>query len=164
MAGFNHISRRDFVMLATVAVGSIIGVAIGLPGIDFLIDPALKARKTDAWIPLGKLAGFEIGKPALVTFTRSKANGWEKTVNSYGVFVIRKSDTQVLVLSNKCTHLGCRVNWKEDRKQFVCPCHDAQFSLDGKVLGGPPPRPLDSYSGNQIKIENETLFFHLQEG
>ena len=141
MAGSHNISRRDFVKLATAAVGTFIVAAVGLPGIDFLIDPALKAGSKDAWIPLGKLEAFEIGKPTLATFTRSTVNGWEKTVLSYGVFVLRKSDTDILVLSNKCTHLGCHVNWNADKNEYICPCHDAQFGLNGEVLGGPPPRP-----------------------
>ena len=164
MPGSDHISRRDFIQLTTVAVGTFIGAALGLPAIAYLIDPALKTVKSDAWIPLGKLETFEIGKPALVSFSRSKVNGWEKTVTSYGVFVIKKSDTNFLVLSNKCTHLGCSVNWKPDRQEFVCPCHDAQFALDGSVRGGPPPRPLDSYSGDRLKIENDILMFHFLEG
>jgi Rieske Fe-S protein len=164
MAGSHHISRRDFIKITTVAVGSVIGAAIGLPAINFLIDPALKADKTDAWIPLGKLEKIEIGKPTLLTFTRSKANGWEKTVNSYGVFILRKSETQTLVLSNKCTHLGCHVNWDAETQEYICPCHDAQFGINGEVLGGPPPRPLDQYSGDQVKVEDGTLLIHFQEG
>jgi len=164
MAGSHHISRRDFIKITTAAVGSVIGAAIGLPAINFLIDPALKADKTDAWIPLGKLEKIEIGKPTLLTFTRSKANGWEKTVNSYGVFILRKSETQTLVLSNKCTHLGCHVNWDAETQEYICPCHDAQFGINGEVLGGPPPRPLDQYSGDQVKVEDGTLLIHFQEG
>jgi menaquinol-cytochrome c reductase iron-sulfur subunit len=164
MAGSGHINRRDFIKLTTAAVGTFIGAAIGLPAIVYLVDPALKAVKSDAWVPLGKLETFEEGKPTLASFTRSKVNGWEKTVTSYGVFVIKKSDTDFLVLSNKCTHLGCSVGWKEDWQEFVCPCHDAQFGLDGSVLGGPPPRPLDSYSGDRLKIEDGILLFHFLEG
>jgi Rieske Fe-S protein len=161
MADSHHMSRRDFVKVTTVAVGSFIAAAVGLPAIDYLIDPALKSSQADAWIPVGKLETFEVGKPTLVTFNRSKVNGWEKTVNSYGVFVVRKSDTEFVAISNKCTHLGCRVNWKEDRKEYVCPCHDAQFDISGKVLGGPPPRPLDVY---KTKIEDDTLSIHFLEG
>ena len=161
MAGSHSISRRDFIKLATAAVGTFIGAAVGLPAIAYLIDPALKASTADAWVPLGKLDGFETGKPTLVNFTRSQTSGWEKTVNSYGVFVLRKSDTDVLALSNICTHLGCRVNWKDAQKAYVCPCHDATFDLQGKVLGGPPPRPLDGY---ETKVQDGTLFIHFLEG
>jgi Rieske Fe-S protein len=164
MAGFHHISRRDFVKITTAAVGTVIGAAIGLPAIDFLIDPALKSGSSDAWIPLGKLEVFEIGKPTLASFTRSTISGWEKTVDSYGVFVLRSSDTETLVLSNKCTHLGCHVNWNADKQEYICPCHDAQFGLNGEVLGGPPPRPLDRYTGDQIKVVDGTLFIHFLGG
>ena len=164
MAGSGNFSRRDFIKITTAAVGMFIGAAIGLPAIAYLIDPALKATKSDAWIPLGKVETFEVGKPILASFTRSQVNGWEKTVTSYGVFVIKKTDTNFLVLSNKCTHLGCSVSWKADRQEFVCPCHDAQFGLDGSVRGGPPPRPLDSFSGNRLKVENGILMLHFLEG
>ena len=164
MAGSPHISRRNFIGLITAAVGGIIGVVIGVPAIAYLIDPALQAGSSDAWIPLGKLDVFAIGKPTLATFTRSKVNGWEKTVDSYGVFVLRKSAAETLVLSNKCTHLGCQVNWKTDTLEYLCPCHDAQFDIDGQVLGGPPPRPLDRYSGDQLKVEDGTLYIHFTEG
>jgi menaquinol-cytochrome c reductase iron-sulfur subunit len=164
MAGSDHISRRQFVQLTTAAVGTFIAAAVGLPAIAYLIDPALKSGKADTWVPLGKVEAFKVGTPTLVSFTRSKINGWEKTVTSHGVFVLRKSDTETLVLSNKCTHLGCQVNWKADKQKYICPCHDAQFDISGKVLGGPPPRPLDGYSGDQLKVENGTLFLHFTEG
>ena len=161
MAGPRNIPRRDFVKITTAVLGSIMGVVIGLPAIDYLLSPALKSQKTDAWIPLGQLRGFALGTPTLVTFNRSKTNGWETTVDSYGVFVVRTSDTDVTVFSNVCTHLGCHVNWKADQKEFICPCHNAQFGADGSILGGPPPRPLDRYPS---RVENGTLSIHLQEG
>ena len=160
MAGSHHISRRDFIKLTTAAVGTFIGAVVAVPAIAYLIDPALKSASTDAWVPLGKLAAFEIGKPAPASFTRSIVNGWEKTVNSYGVFVLRTSETETVVLSNKCTHLGCHVNWFADKQEYICPCHDAQFGINGQVLGGPPPRPLDRYSSDQVKVEDGILFIH----
>ena len=57
----------------------------------------------------------------------------------------------VKVFSNVCTHLSCRVTWHEDRSGFFCPCHDGLFNIDGAVVSGPPPRPLDQF---QTKIEN----------
>ena len=162
MAGSKHISRRDFITMVTAGVGAVITAAVGLPAIAYLIEPALQSGSSkDAWVPLGKLDSFEVGKPALATFTRSKVNGWEKSVNSYGAFVLRKSATEVVVLSNVCTHLSCRVNWESDKQQYVCPCHDAHFNIDGKVVAGPPPRPLDVY---QTKVDNGILSIHFVEG
>jgi menaquinol-cytochrome c reductase iron-sulfur subunit len=164
MAGSGSISRRDFVKLTTAAVGTFIGAVIGLPAIAYLIDPALRTVKSDAWIPLGKVETFEVGTPVPVSFTRSQVNGWEKTVTSYGLYVIKKSDTNFLVLSSKCTHLGCTVSWKPDRNEFVCPCHDAQFAKDGTVRGGPPPRPLDSFTGDRLRVVDGILQLHFLEG
>ena len=44
-----------------------------------------------------------------------------------------------------CTHSGCEVSWLSDRQEYFCPCHDGVFAADGKVLAGPPPRPLAPY-------------------
>jgi Rieske Fe-S protein len=157
-------SRSDFVKVVTAFLGSIMGLVVGIPAIGYLISPARKASSSDDWIPLGPLESYPEGVPTLFNFTRTKVNGWERTVNSYGVFVIRKAGQEVTVLSNKCTHLSCRVNWIEEEQHFHCPCHDAQFGIDGEVLGGPPPRPLDQYAGEDIKIEEGNLFIHFTEG
>jgi len=159
-----HLSRSDFVKVVTAFLGSIMGLIVGIPAVSYLISPARKGSAADDWIPLGLLENYPIGVPTLFSFTRTKVNGWERTVNSYGVFVIRKSEQDVTVLSNKCTHLSCRVNWVEADQHFFCPCHDAQFGIDGEVLGGPPPRPLDAYTGEDVKIEEGNLFIHFVEG
>jgi cytochrome b6-f complex iron-sulfur subunit len=41
-----------------------------------------------------------------------------------------------------CTHFGCIVKWVPADKDFFCPCHAGRFGPDGKVLSGPPPKPL----------------------
>jgi len=55
-----------------------------------------------------------------------------------------------------CTHLGCIVQWLPERGEFLCPCHAGRFSADGKVLAGPPPRPLDiipvSVTGDKLVV------------
>src|SRR5512141_1171068 len=110
----HHISRREFVALTTAAVGALIGAVVGLPAIAYLLEPALKGGAAkDTWLPLGKMDSFPVGKPTLATFTRSKVNGWEKSTTSYGVFVYRKSETDVVAFSNVCTRLSCHVNWDE---------------------------------------------------
>ena len=159
-----HMSRREFVSIVTASAGTVMGALIGIPAIGYLIAPALQKVSADAWIPAGPLANYPVGVPTLFNFNRTKVNGWEKTVNSYGVFVLKRSDTEIIVLSNKCTHLGCRVNWRMETQEYICPCHDAQFGINGEVLGGPPPRPLDQYSGDQVKVEDGTLLIHFQEG
>jgi len=142
------ISRRGFFVAVTGIVGGIIGLVLGVPAITYLLDPAFKATAREAWIPIGKLADMQVGKPFQFSFTSVQVNGWERTSTSHGGFVVRKSDKpdDLVILNSRCTHLGCTINWKDDAQAFICPCHDAKFSKDGVVLGGPPPRPLDRYA------------------
>jgi phenylpropionate dioxygenase-like ring-hydroxylating dioxygenase large terminal subunit len=37
------------------------------------------------------------------------------------------------------------VRWVTPAQRFVCPCHGGVYDLQGKVTGGPPPRPLDRF-------------------
>jgi len=165
MAGSHNINRRDFVILTSAAVGTVIGATIGLPAIGYLISPALRAGGKDAWVPIGKLENIPVGEPFTFSFTRTQVNGWERTATSYGGFVMRKSDKpdDMVILSSRCTHLGCQVNWHPESKSFVCPCHDASFNINGEVLAGPPPRPLDVYS--EFKVDDTgQLLIHIKEG
>lgn len=58
------------------------------------------------------------------------------------LFVVR-SDEGLTALSPACTHLGCLVNWNKSREEFICPCHGGRYDRHGKVIGGPPPAPLN---------------------
>lgn len=49
-------------------------------------------------------------------------------------------------LSSICTHLGCNIRWRKDKKIFECPCHGSVFDKDGRVISGPAPRPLEWYA------------------
>lgn len=161
MPKFHHIERRDFVNLVLAFLGSIMGAIIGIPAIGYILHPALKVQPKEAWIPVGPVDRFPIGTPTLFSFTRTTVNGWEKTVNSYGAYVLKLSENQFKVFSNMCTHLSCRVTWKEERQEYVCPCHDGRFSKDGTVTYGPPPAPLREY---ETKIEDGILQIHFTEG
>lgn len=163
MAKSPHLSRNDFVKATIGVLGTIMGAVIGLPAIGFIISPALKTQESEAQVSLGPLDNYPIGVPTPFSFTRAKVNGWERTVNSYGVYVLRKSEAEsdVQVYSNVCTHLSCRVSWDEDRQEYLCPCHDAQFGIDGEVLAGPPPRPLDQY---ETLVEEGNLSIRFVEG
>lgn len=64
------------------------------------------------------------------------------------VLVVRDpANTGMLhAVDSKCTHQGCAVEWKADVKEFVCPCHDSRFALDGSVTKGPANQPLAIYA------------------
>jgi menaquinol-cytochrome c reductase iron-sulfur subunit len=155
-----EVSRRDFVTVVVGAIGAVMGLCIGIPAVVYLVSPALKVKKGEDWVSCGPLENYPIGVPTLFSFTRTQVNGWEKTAISYGVYILRGEGEQVLALSNLCTHLSCRVRWQEDLLDYVCPCHDGHFNIEGAVVSGPPPRPLDPY---QTKIEDGELFVFLKQ-
>jgi cytochrome b6-f complex iron-sulfur subunit len=73
--------------------------------------------------------------------------GASKLVQGAGkpVIVIRLGETEYRAFSAVCTHLGCLVQWRNAERDIFCPCHGGRFSLEGKVIGGPPPHPLTPY-------------------
>lgn len=161
MAEANKLDRRDFVKVVVAALGSIIGAIIAVPAVGYILSPAAAVQRKESWISLGPLENYPVGEPTLFSFTQTTVNGWEKTVNSYGVYVSRSDEAKYTVFSNMCTHLSCRVTWKEDAREYVCPCHDGIFNAEGQVTGGPPPSPLREY---QTKVEEGVLYFYFQEG
>lgn len=147
MSGSKHFSRRDFIKVTTAAVGGLIGAVVGIPAIGYMISPALREDKAGKPVVVGNIADIPVGVPYPFSFTITKVNGWERTASSFGGFVLRKSEdpADMVVLSSRCTHLSCRVNWNEQAQGFLCPCHDAKFGIGGEVVDGPPPEPLGHF-------------------
>lgn len=143
-----HMGRREFTKIVTAFLGSIMGIIAGIPIIGYVIDPALKSKETDEWIPIGPLENYPIGTPTPYAYTLTQVNGWERTTTSHGGTVLRHSEAEddILVLSNRCTHLSCRVRYKEETQTYDCPCHDAKFDTEGEVIYGPPPEPLEKFA------------------
>lgn len=81
----------------------------------------------------------------------------ELPVNSGKIFkfgnkpgiLIRTSAGELKAYSAVCTHLDCIVQYRSDTKQIWCACHNGQYNLNGKNIGGPPPRPLEEFTVNQ---------------
>lgn len=55
----------------------------------------------------------------------------------------RDSSGELLVLSRKCTHLGCSVQWNPTLETWDCPCHGSRFDPSGTVVQGPAQRDLE---------------------
>jgi Rieske Fe-S protein len=55
----------------------------------------------------------------------------------------------------KCTHLGCMVEWLEDKGVLFCPCHAGYFDYKGNVISGPPPSPLPSF---RVEIAGDKIY------
>ncbi len=71
-------------------------------------------------------------------------------------FCIFSENDQVWAVSRKCTHLGCRLNYKEEEDILECPCHQSRFTISGTVLNGPSNRTLKTY---KVEKNMEPPFF-----
>jgi len=151
----NDLGRRDFLGLATWAIGGLIGVGMGIPAVAYIIGPALKRREEASWIRLGSTSKVELGAPTLFKAKIVRQTGWITDEEELAVFVLTDDGRDFIAMSNVCTHLGCRVRWITEQEQFFCPCHNAVFDKDGQVVSGPPPAPLSRYD---VKIEEDQLF------
>ena len=57
--------------------------------------------------------------------------------------LVRRAGEEYAAYSQKCTHLSCAVYYSHRDGRLECPCHEGLFSVrDGRVLSGPPQRPL----------------------
>lgn len=105
-----------------------------LPGEKVGGEEKIPIAKAD--IPLGQAHFFSFrGQPAVV---------------------LQLASGQFVAFSAVCTHLGCIIQWQPGKGEFLCPCHAGRFGTDGQVLGGPPPKPLESLpatvEGDQVLV------------
>lgn len=75
--------------------------------------------------------------------------------------VLVNSGQGFVALSTTCTHLGCTAYWEPEKGHFFCPCHNGFFDVNGNVISGPPPRPLDKFA--VVVDENDNVFVEVRE-
>ena len=70
-------------------------------------------------------------------------------VSGKRVLILQNAAQEILAVDAKCTHEGCTVQYLPGESVIWCACHNARFDLDGRVLSGPPPRPLPKYAAER---------------
>ena len=68
-----------------------------------------------------------------------------KDLQGRRTLLMRKADGAIIALQTICSHLGCTVFYRPQKKIFECPCHQGVFDEEGNPLSGPPQRPLGRY-------------------
>jgi menaquinol-cytochrome c reductase iron-sulfur subunit len=147
-------TRRGFFKTAVAILAFLGGLVLGIPLLGSLIGPSFR-KKSARWSRAAGVADLPEGLPTIVSFTDRSSDAYLRETVSRNVWAVRRSAAEVTVFSPICTHLGCRYDWDAQGGHFACPCHGSVFGLDGKVLAGPAPRPLDTLPS---KIENGELF------
>jgi len=68
--------------------------------------------------------------------------------------LVRVNDTEWKAFSAVCTHLNCTVQYQESRREIWCACHNGTYDLEGRVVSGPPPKPLEEMA---VKIRGDEV-------
>lgn len=109
-------------------------VSLGVAAVVRFLAPTTPELREKSFLA-GRLADFPIGHVET------------KYRRRHGVWIVRGDDCggkpNVFALRGVCTHLGCLTDWDAERRRFCCPCHGSEFAVDGRVVAGPAPRPLD---------------------
>jgi menaquinol-cytochrome c reductase iron-sulfur subunit len=137
-------TRRSFYSAAIAGLGAIMTAALAAPAAAYLLFRP-KSQKQGDFVPAADLSQLTIGKPEEVVFHRTRVDGWRVLNEKSTAWVVRKDDQNVVAFTPQCTHLACAYHWEEKDSKFFCPCHNSVFAIDGKVVSGPAPRPLDRY-------------------
>ncbi len=135
-----RIGRRDFFYWGFAAFAGLGILALVSGFLSYLFPPNLRKR---------------IRSPVEVPGADSLSTGQTEQLLIDGEpALLLKADSGYRAFSLTCTHLGCVVRWRGgeegsdsagDKKpgRFACPCHGGFFDAEGKVLSGPPSRPLE---------------------
>jgi cytochrome b6-f complex iron-sulfur subunit len=140
--------RRKFVTL--IGTGSVMPMAIAACSSQQATTPVSEGTpRSDGFTAVGTVADLNTKGQILVEDgAKGKVLVVPDPVNS----------SQVIAVNPTCTHAGCTVAWQKDQKLFVCPCHNSQFSGDGKVTKGPAGKPIPTYTA---KIEADSVLVKL---
>ena len=132
-------SRRSFMKMGMGALASLALIEMGGAGFLFL-----RARSME-----GEFGGLLTAGPV-----ESFPAGSVTEFADAHFFLIRSPEGGFLAVHNRCTHLGCTVNWVEADNHFICPCHAASFDFFGNFDGPPVPRPLDTF---QVEFDEKVV-------
>jgi Rieske Fe-S protein len=161
-------ARRSALRYVGGALLAVIGTALVAPALAFLSDPLRRRRRggpPDSPIAIAELdevPNLDSGAAPLraaVVATGLK-DAWNRFDSSKlgSVFVGRRQGA-LTCLSGSCPHAGCGIDFDENARQFVCPCHNSTFNLDGSRRAGPSPRDMDQL---QVEVQGSTVYCQFQ--
>ena len=77
-----------------------------------------------------------------------------------GHIALEEANGEIRAFSAVCTHLGCIVKWQPAMNHvWFCECHRGMYDREGRVVGGPPPRPLERYP---VEVRDGRVFVKLK--
>ena len=145
--------RRVFHLAVIYILGALISLALAIPALIYLLVPP-RSRKDSGFVDAGDISQLTPDSPVEMSFQDTRVDGWRVVTEKKTAWVVKTPDNKIIAFGPQCTHLACAYHWDAGVRQFACPCHNSFFSLQGQVLAGPAPRPLDRYV---TRIQNNRL-------
>lgn len=139
--------RRRFLdfLLGGAALGTFISLLY--PVIRYLIPPPIKEEEAK------RVVAARVGE-----LTPNEAKIFR--FGSIPALLILAADGTYRAFSAICTHLTCTVGFDNQTQTILCPCHNGRFDLEGRVISGPPPRPLEKF---EVEISGEEIFVYKKQ-
>ena len=152
----NQGERRGFIKFLCFVIGGIVSAVPFGAGIWAYINPLTREKGVDGdgFLKITSLDAIpDDGTPAKFSVIADKEDAWNKFKNiSVGAIYLRKEAGKVKALHTVCPHLGCFIDYRATKSDFFCPCHNSNFKLDGSIVSGVSPRPMDPL---EIEIRNK---------
>ena len=142
--------RRGFLKgLLIGLMGAVLGLVPLGAGLTVFLDPLRRRSAAGNAILVTTLDALPAdGIPYKFPVLASRVDAWNKfsRVPIGAVYLRRMADGTLEALNVVCPHAGCFVDFLPARKQFVCPCHNSTFALNGRIAdhASPAPRGMDS--------------------
>lgn len=134
-------ARRSFLGAVSGVIQAGIGIFLAIPVLRYVLHPVFEARAVETvWTDAGLLVDIPIGEPQRRVLSLIERDGWSVRPVAKAIWVMRRPDDTVAVLTAVCPHLGCSINWQTSSKRYDCACHQSYFDLAGKLLSGPSRR------------------------
>jgi menaquinol-cytochrome c reductase iron-sulfur subunit len=149
----NTSERRAFFLTMIYGLWAAIATALSIPAAIYLFFPP-RLRKENELTEAGDVTKMVPNSPVEMVFRRNRIDGWRILSEKSTAWAVKLDSGELIAFAPQCTHLGCAYHWDDPKKQFLCPCHTSVFSIDGKVISGPAPRPLDRF---EAKVQNNKL-------
>jgi cytochrome b6-f complex iron-sulfur subunit len=148
------VTRRQFFNRATVSLMSVSLAGFAAAAFVAFLWPsgtggfggAVTVGKLDSikdGIKLG--GGFFYAAEARSWITEYPAEALPLAQAAYPDTVLSTMSEGIVVLSQKCPHLGCRVPECATSQWFECQCHGSQYNRAGEKKAGPAPRGMDHH-------------------
>jgi ubiquinol-cytochrome c reductase iron-sulfur subunit len=151
-------TRRDFLYIATGAVGAVGAAAVLVPLIAQMNpDASTIAAGAPVDIDLAPVAEGQIvkvfwrGKPIYISHRTKKEIDEVRAVPLSSLpdpqtdqDRVKAGHDQWLVVIGICTHLGCiPLAHQGNYDGWFCPCHGSQYDSSGRIRQGPAPANLN---------------------